>query len=30
MNNEPHKTPYLRFGEVERPIMGSAVEIVRE
>ena len=22
------KTPYLRFGEVERPIMGPAVEIV--
>jgi hypothetical protein len=24
----PSKTPYLRFGEAERPIMGPAVEIV--
>jgi hypothetical protein len=28
MKDEPPKTPYLRFGEVERPIMGPAVEIV--
>jgi hypothetical protein len=26
--DKPSKTPYLRFGEVERPIMGPAVEIV--
>ena len=25
---KPSATPYLRFGEVERPIMGPAVEIV--
>jgi len=25
---KPPKTPYLRFGEVERLIMGPAVEIV--
>ncbi len=28
MKDEPPKTPYLRFGEVERPIIGPAVEIV--
>ena len=28
MADKPGKTPYLRFGEVERPIMGPAVEIV--
>ncbi len=28
MTDKPSKTPYLRFGEVERPIMGPAVEIV--
>ena len=28
MKDEPPKTPYLRFGEVERPIMGPAVDIV--
>ena len=28
MTNKPSKTPYLRFGETERPIMGPAVEIV--
>jgi hypothetical protein len=26
--DKPSKTPYLRFGEAERPIMGPAVEIV--
>jgi hypothetical protein len=26
--DKPSKTPYLRFGETERPIMGPAVEIV--
>ena len=25
---KPSETPYLRFGETERPIMGPAVEIV--
>ena len=28
MTDKPSKTPYLRFGEVERPVMGPAVEIV--
>ena len=28
MTDKPSKTPYLRFGEAERPIMGPAVEIV--
>ena len=28
MTDKPSKTPYLRFGETERPIMGPAVEIV--
>ena len=28
MADKPSKTPYLRFGETERPIMGPAVEIV--
>jgi hypothetical protein len=28
MKDKPPKTPYLRFGEVETPIMGPAVEIV--
>ena len=28
MEDKPSKTSYLRFGEVERPIMGPAVEIV--
>jgi hypothetical protein len=26
--DEPPKVPYLRFGEVEPPLMGHAVEIV--
>jgi hypothetical protein len=26
--DKPSQTPYLRFGETERPIMGPAVEIV--
>jgi hypothetical protein len=26
--DKPSKTPYLRFGETERPIMGPALEIV--
>ena len=28
MTDKPRKTPYVRFGEAERPIMGPAVEIV--
>ena len=28
MADKPSKTPYLRFGETERPIMGPALEIV--
>jgi hypothetical protein len=28
VTNQPSETPYLRFGEAERPIMGPAVEIV--
>ena len=28
MKDKPSKTPYLRFGEAELPIMGPAVEII--
>ena len=28
MTDKPSKTPYLRFGEAARPIMGPALEII--
>jgi hypothetical protein len=28
VTGKPSKTPYLRFGEAELPLMGPAVEII--